>query len=145
MKANLDAVEGREIHAQFRVHGFDCFPGLCAAPDIGLIRDHDQEKSGVLQLFTAFRDAGIKLELDEIRGRKGESVADHRTIENAVAIEKNGALTYFVLSHFVCAVFSAGCETSKCQTTAWKASACGVVFIGLTVGIMMQTSATCAV
>ena len=50
----------------------------------------------------------IKLELGEIRGRKGEPVADYRAIENAVAIEKDGPLTYFVLSHFVCAVLSAG-------------------------------------
>jgi hypothetical protein len=29
---------------------------------------------------------------------------------------------YFVLSHFVCWIFSFGWETNKCQMTAWKAS-----------------------
>jgi hypothetical protein len=53
-------------------------------------------------------DVGIKLELLDVRGREGEAIADDRAIQNAVAIEKDGALTYFVLSHFVCAVFSAG-------------------------------------
>ena len=108
METNLDAIEGRDLRAQLGVHRFDRFPVLRAAPNVWLIRDHDQKKSGVLQLLAAFRDAGIKLEFSDTRGRKGESVADHRAIENAVPIQKNGALTYFVLSHFVCAVFSAG-------------------------------------
>ena len=29
--------------------------------------------------------------------------------------------------HFVSAVFSTGCETSRCQTTDWTDSACGVM------------------
>lgn len=145
VKANFDSIERGEIRPQFGVHRFDRFAALRAAPYVRLIRDHNQKKSGILQLLAAFGYAGIKLKFAEVRGRKGEPVADHRAIDDAVAIEKDGGPAYFVLSHFVCAVFSAGCETSKCQTTAWNASACGVVFIGLTVGMMMQTSATCAV
>jgi hypothetical protein len=35
-------------------------------------------------------------------------VTDKRSVEDAVAVEKNRARGYFVLSHFVCAIFSAG-------------------------------------
>ena len=41
--------------------------------------------------------------------------------------------------------FSSGCETSRCQTTAWNASVCGVTCLGFTVGTITQASATLAV
>ena len=34
----------------------------------------------------------------------------------------HGAAPYFVLSHFVCAVFNFGWLTKRCHTTAWNAS-----------------------
>lgn len=37
--------------------------------------------------------------------------------------------------HFVALSCRAGCETKQCQTTAWKASVCGVTSRGSTVGI----------
>src|SRR5207302_10749801 len=45
-------------------------------------------------------------------------------------------------SHLVCAAFTAGCDTSRCQTTAWNASACAVMVSGLTVGTITHASAT---
>jgi hypothetical protein len=90
------------------MHRFHCLATLRSAPDIRLVCDHDQEKSRVFQLPATFGDIGIKLELAHVRGRKGKRVADNRAVENAVAIEEDGAPGYFVLSHFVCAVFSAG-------------------------------------
>ena len=34
-------------------------------------------------------------------------------------------------SHLVWFAFSFGCETSRCQTTAWNASECGVTLSGI--------------
>jgi hypothetical protein len=45
-------------------------------------------------------------------------VADHWPVEHTIPVQEHRALSYFVLSHFVCAVLSAGCETNKCQMTA---------------------------
>jgi hypothetical protein len=59
-------------------------------------------------LQTSLDNVGIKLELARVRWGKGEPIANYRAIENAIAIEKYGAPTYFVLSHFVWAAFSAG-------------------------------------
>src|SRR5271167_4154860 len=53
--------------------------------------------------------------------------------------------SYRVLSHLVCWTFSLGCETRRCQITAWNASECGVTFWGFTVGTMQHASATLAV
>ena len=142
---DFDRIERRNGLAELPVHGLNQFAALGSAPDIRLVRNYHQDETRLLQLRAAVRNVGINLELLQRRRRKWKTVANDGTIQDAVAIEKDGGPAYFVLSHFVCAVFSAGCETSKCQTTAWNASVCGVVFIGLTVGMMMQTSATCAV
>ena len=75
-------------------------------------------------------------------GGYGCAVAHDGIVQHAVAIEKDGrprpaVMSYFPTdSHFVSCALSAGCETSRCQTTAWNASACGVVWTGLTVGTM---------
>jgi len=59
-------------------------------------------------LGAGFNDVRIKLELLEPRGRERAPVANHWPIEHAVPIQEDRALSYFVLSHFVCAVLSAG-------------------------------------
>ena len=48
------------------------------------------------------------------------------------------------LSHLVWFIFKSGCETNKCQTTAWNASLCGVMLFGFTVGTITHASATFA-
>ena len=60
----------------------------------------------------------------------------HSTLNHSITAED---------SHFVCPAFSAGCDTSRCQTTAWNASACGVTLSGFTVGTITQASAIWAV
>jgi hypothetical protein len=108
VETDLDAIERGECLTEFGMDRLDCLSALRSAPNVRLIRDHDEKKSRVLQLSAPIHDVRIKLEFAEIRRRKGKPIADYRAIENAVAIEKYGALTYFVLSHFVCAVFRAG-------------------------------------
>ena len=144
VKTNFDRIEGRNGRAQFRVHRLDNLAALRSPADIRLISDNHEKKTGRFQCGARLDRVRVKLELINARGRKRTAIANHRPIEHAVPIQKDRAI-YFVLSHFVCAVFSAGCETNKCQTTAWNASVCGVVFMGLTVGTITQTSATLAV
>lgn len=145
VNANFDRIQGRNRRAQFRVHRLDGFAACSAPADIRLIRHDDEKKASRFQLRAGANCIRVKLELVDPRGRKGAPVANHWPVQHAIPVQEDRALSYFVLSHFVCAVLSAGCETNKCQTTAWNASVCGVVFMGLTVGTITQTSATLAV
>ena len=145
VKTNFDRSKRRNRRAEAGVHRFDNLAALHSTTNIRLISDHHEKKADGLELRAALHDVRIKLELVDLRGRKRTALSNHWPIEHAVPVQKDGALLYFMLSHFVGAVLSAGCETNKCQTTAWNASVCGVVFMGLTVGIMTQTSAAFAV
>ena len=79
-------------------------------------------------------------------GRVRLAVAHDRPIDHAVAVEEHrGSGCHRVDSHFVGAALRRGCDTSRCQTTAWNASVCGVMVSGLTVGTITHASATCAV
>ena len=118
VKANFDRVEGRNRGAQFRVHCLDGFAALGSPADIRLIRHDDEKKASRFQLRAGADGFRVKLELVDPRGRKGAPVANHWPVEHAIPVQEDRALSYFVLSHFVCAVLSAGCETNKCQTTA---------------------------
>lgn len=105
---NFDRVQGPNCCPQFFVHRFNDLPSLSAAADVWLICNDDQKETGRLQLPATVRGVRVNLEFVQFRRGKGETIADHGRVENAVAIEKDGAPFYFVLSHFVCAVFSAG-------------------------------------
>ncbi len=145
VETNLDAVERWQRRAQLRVHGFDRCLDLSSATYIGLVRDDDKKKARLLQPRAGFRHAIIEHKLIQTLRRIRTPFTHNWPIQYSVAIEKDRAPSYFVLSHFVCATFSFGWLTKRCQTTAWNASECGVMFIGFTVGIIMHTSATCAV
>jgi hypothetical protein len=90
------------------VDGLDRFARLSSAANVGLVSDNNKKETGLLKSSATLRDIRIELELAELRRRGGKSVLHHGMIEDAVAIEKYRAIPYFVLSHFVCAVFSAG-------------------------------------
>ena len=154
--ADLDAIDWQR-RAHFPVHRLDDLARLCAASDIGLVRGDDEEEACCLQLRARVRDAGQEFKILHARGRVRLAVTDNGTIDDAIAIEEDGAfhrlflfqkfhLAYhFVLSHFVSFTFSFGWETKRCHTTAWNASECGVMVAGFTVGTMQHASATCAV
>lgn len=144
VKANFDGIEGRNGRAQLGVHRLDALAALRSPAHIRLISDNHEKKASRFQPGARLGRVRVKLEFIDVPRRKRTAVADHWPIEHAVPIQEDRPI-YFVLSHFVCAVFSAGWETNKCQTTAWNASVCGVVFMGLTVGTITQTSATLAV
>ncbi|MEY2518451.1 MAG: hypothetical protein QOF24_210 [Verrucomicrobiota bacterium] len=90
------------------MHGVDRFARLSSAANIGLVSDNNKKEAGLLKSGAACRHVRIQLELAELGGRGGKPIFNQGPIEDAVAIEKYRAVFYFVLSHFVCAVFSAG-------------------------------------
>lgn len=118
VKANFDRIQGRNSRAQLHVHGLDDLAALRSPAHIRLVSHYDEKKAGVFQLRACLGGIRVELELLNLRGRKWTACADHWPVEHAVPVEEDRALFYFVLSHFVCAVLSAGCETNKCQTTA---------------------------
>ena len=128
---------------------FDKSPILRSARDVGLIRNDEEQEVECFEPRQCRRRFGDDRQILERARWVWLSVAHDRSIENAVAVEENGAhaiSAYLVTdSHFVCARFSAGWLTIKCQTTAWNASACGVTFSALTVGMRTTASATLAV
>lgn len=105
---DFDCVDGWHSVPQFPVHGFDEFAALRSATDIGLIRYHNEGETRLLQFGAALGNFGIQLKLFQSRRWKRNTIANDRPVQDAIAIEKNGGPGYFVLSHFVCAVFSAG-------------------------------------
>ena len=125
MRTDEDVVEG-ELRGQTGVNGVEQFPRQRAARDVGLIGDDDQQKAAGLEEGEGFGHAGQNLELLGSTRRIGLAVTLERAVEHAVAVEKHGALQRRD-SHLVGAAFTAGCVTNRCQTTAWKASACGVM------------------
>src|SRR5436305_5028394 len=127
------------------MHGFHRHATLDAAADIRLVCNDDQEKVGSLKSDASVDDIIVQLEIVQIGRWMWLSLADDRSIEYAISIQKNCSSPYFIVSHFVSARLRVGCEIHRCHTTAWKASVCGVTLARLTVGITTATSATCAV
>jgi hypothetical protein len=123
---------------------FDVLAAGDAARHIRLIRDHHQQEAGGFQSRQGRGRIRVDLHFGGSDRRVGLAIADQRARQHAVAIQEHGAL-HRSDSQRVSAAFSAGCETSRCQTTAWKASACGVMCAGFTAGTITQASATCAV
>ena len=99
------------------MHRFDRFARLRAARDVGLIRDDDQAEAGIAQLVQRIGNSVQHFQILDVIGRMRLSIAHDGAIDDAVAIEKHG-FHHLVDSHFVSAAFSAGCDTSRCHTTA---------------------------
>src|SRR6188474_800385 len=127
------------------MHCLNRFASLCATADVRLIGDDNQKKVCRLQPRATRCDIVVEFEIFGAIRRKRLTVSDHGHIKHSVAIQENGASCYFMLSHFVSPILRVGCEIHKCHTTAWNASVCGVMFAGLTVGMTIAMSATCAV
>ena len=90
------------------MHRLYALTSLRSPTHVRLIRHHNERESGIFQSLAAFRHIFVQFEFRYRRGRKRAAVPNHRAVENAIAIKKDGALPYFVLSHLVCAVLSAG-------------------------------------
>lgn len=74
------------------MHGFDC--GLClrAAPHVGLVGCYDQMEAGALQLGATGCHSREQNKFFQAGRRIGFPVFDYRSVERAVAIQKNGWL-----------------------------------------------------
>ena len=107
---------------QFQIHRFNRFASLSAAANVWLVSDHNQKKVRSFKPRAPVQNILVKLELLDVRWRMRHSVPDRSPVNYSIAIEKNGAFRYFILSHFVSASFRMGCEIHKCQITAWNAS-----------------------
>ena len=147
-----------------RMHSLNHSLFLGATSDIGLVGGNDQYETGRFQACTAFCNALEQCELP-YRGRwVGFAVVYDRTVQGAVAVEKNSGPDWrrehvrrgksvrkqnqglvVMDSHLVWFTFKSGCETKRCQITAWNASEWGVTLFGLTVGTITHASATLAV
>ena len=114
-----------------------------SARDVRLVGHDDQQEARLAQRRKRLPDARQNLKFGDAGGRIGLAVAHEGAIEHPVAIEEHGASHGRTAdSHLVWLAFSLGCETRRCQTTAWNASECGVTVSALTVGMMQQASAT---
>lgn len=87
---DFDAVEGQFAEEE-SVHGFHGFTGLSAAADIGLVGGDNEKKAVFAQEAAGFGDAGEDIEFGERLRRKRLAVAHFGAVEDAVAIEKDGA------------------------------------------------------
>jgi hypothetical protein len=108
MITDFDPINRRHGRPQLLVHCFNGGAGLGSAADVRLIADDDQNKARCFKLRGPRGHAGVKLELIDIRRGKGKTAAHHGPVQHPIPIEENRALSYFVLSHFVGAVLSAG-------------------------------------
>ena len=90
------------------------------APNIGLIRHHQQQKSEAFQKRESGDGVRIDHELGNIRWWKWFTVADDSLIHHAVSIQKDSPISGRQRrdSHFVSTCFKSGCDTSRCQITA---------------------------
>src|SRR5262249_55419789 len=104
----------------------------------------DESEARRLESRERIADARENLQVFRALRRIRAPLSDDGSIDDAVPVEEDGG-GHIVDSHFVGYTLSAGCETSRCQTTAWNASLCGVIVSGLTVGMITHASATCAV
>ena len=117
------------------------------ARDVRLVGDDDHAETALVQPLDAARRVRLDAQLGERRRRMRPPVAKDRRVDDAVAVEEDrGAhADRATASHFVAAALSAGCVTSRCHTTPWNASECGVTCAALTVGMITHASATFAV
>src|SRR6266702_931521 len=113
--------------------------------DIGLVGDDHGKKARRAQALERFGHPRQDFQPVERSGRIRLAVAHDGGIDDAVAVEEHRAPPAFRRYHFVAVCCSAGCDTRQCQTTAWKASVCGVTRLASTVGTTMTQSPTARV
>src|SRR5690349_16708904 len=118
MIANFSTIDYWKSRLHFQSHRFHGFTILSAAANIGLVCYDDQEELRRFQPCASFGDVLVQLKLFKKRWRIWQSVSNRHPVDHSVAIEKNCAFRYFMLSHFVSAILRMGCEIHKCQTTA---------------------------
>src|SRR5207249_11244594 len=106
------------------MHRFDNIPTLNTLSHVGLVGRDNQHKACVLQSKDCVGHTGENLEINQTGWRIGNTVSDEGTVENTIAINKNGTpsghgrAAWAVLSHLVSTSCSFGCDTRQCHATA---------------------------
>ena len=90
------------------MHRFNGFATLGAAANVGLVGDDNQKEVRGLESRAPVCDIIVEFEILNAGWRIRPSIPNHSPIEDSVTIQKNPALRYFMLSHFVSANFRAG-------------------------------------
>lgn len=108
----------RQAPAQFAVDGVDRRPGLRSPSDIRLVGDDDQSEPGVSQPPQGGSGFGVDGQLVDAGGRIRFAGPHDGFVEDTISIQKHRRRSYLSDSHLVAATFSAGCDTSRCHTTA---------------------------
>jgi hypothetical protein len=85
----------------FQIHRFNGFATLRAAADVGLVGDDNQQEVRRLKSGASLGNIVVKFEIPSAGWRVRLSIADHNAVEYSVAIQKNCAPRYFMVSHFV--------------------------------------------
>jgi len=88
--ADFDAIE-RKRGDHVRVHLLDDIQTLGAAAYVGLVGGDNQQEAGGFEQATGVGGVGVDVEFLERGRRKGPTIADDRSVDDAVAIEEHGA------------------------------------------------------
>src|SRR6478672_4136483 len=129
-----DDIVDRQLPHDFRVHRFDRRLRRQSVGDVGLIGDDDQDEARLLKEASSLGNPRQNAEVRKVRRRYWLAVALQVGVDDAVAVEEDGAY------HLVAFFCSLGCETRQCHTTAWNASDSGVTQAGFTCGMTTTTS-----
>ena len=144
MPTGVEAVQS-QLPRQMTVDVLHGFSGCFATGHVGLIGHHQIEEAILPEPQQGFPHPIQNAEIFQTLGGVRLAVFYHRLVDHSVPVQENGPFQRVADSHLVALAFSLGCETSRCQITAWKASLWGVMVSGFTVGMMQQASATLAV
>src|SRR5882672_3960004 len=134
----------RQLLLDQAINLLDLLLSLGPTSDIGLIGHYDKQIPGCVQYLAGLAYTGQETKFFDTVGRMRDSVRYGNLVNNSIPIQEHSG-SHRIDSHFVWVCFRIGCETRRCQTTAWKASVWGVTFSELIVGTITQASATCAV
>ena len=113
--ADKEVVQGKRI-AQFLVQDLDYAALLGSPGDVGLIRNHQEEKSASFQCFQRSWNIRQDFQFLEAGRRERLAAAHDRAIQNAVAVQEDGFQR--TDSHLVWVRLISGWETIRCHTTA---------------------------
>ena len=132
MRADPHLVQARGGH-DLIIHPVHEVTRRGPARDVGLVGAADQQEARLAQRRAGLRHAGQDGELGGAARRQRSALRiENRSVQHAVPIQEDGATRAqgAADSHFVGIIFNAGCETSRCHTTAQSPSVCGVMWSG---------------
>jgi hypothetical protein len=114
--------EGQPVE-QVPVDGLHDLERLRPTGHVGLVGDADEQEAEIVEHSQGLLHPGQDLDGLEGRGRVRHAVPDERPGQDTVPVQEHGAAAHRTDSHFIGFACNAGWDTTRCQTTAWNASA----------------------